>query len=434
MKMLKIKMCLIGFLWINAGFAANVANIQHWQTNNGIPVYFIQAQQIPMLDLAVVFKAGAVYDGKNKGLASLTNAMLNEGAGKYNVGQLAEQFDNIGAQFSNQVSKEMSILSLRTLVNEKMLQPALQIFSLILRQPSFPQKSINRIKKQMLIGLKYSQQQPNYLASRAFAKAIWGLHPYANPVDGSLQTIPHLSRKNIQQFYHHYYVAKNALLAIVGDVSLLQAHKIAEQVVGKLPMGKAATAIPVVKNNLPKEQHINFASSQNAILIGEVGVKHNNKDRFPLLVGNYILGGGGLNSILMQNVREKYGLTYGIYSQFSSLSQRGAFMISLRSRNDQAKRAIELSKQYLQDYLRQGPTIKELQAAKEFLMGSFPLVISSNSALLQNLVYIGYYHLPLNFLDTYRDKIAKVTALQIKTAFQRHVKIKRLVTMSVGGS
>ena len=434
MKMLKITVYLIGFLSINISFAASVANIQHWQTKNGIPVYFIQAKQIPMLDLAVVFKAGAVYDGKNKGLANLTNAMLNEGAGKYNVNQLAEQFDNVGAQFSNQVGKEMSVIGLRTLTTEKMLQPALKLFSIILRQPSFPQKSISRLKKQMLIDLKYSQQQPNYLASRAFAKAIWGSHPYANPVDGSLQTIPHLSRKNIKQFYRHYYVAKNAMLAMVGDVSLVQAHKIAEQLVGKLPVGKAAAVIPIVKNNVPKEQHINFASSQNAILIGEVGVKHNSSDHFPLLVGNYIFGGGGLNSILMQNVREKYGLTYGIYSQFSSLSQRGTFVISLRSRNDQAKRAIELSKQYLQNYLQQGPTAKELRAAKEFLIGSFPLAISSNSALLQNLLYIGYYHLPLNFLDTYRDKIASVTALQIKTAFRRHLKMKRLVTISVGGS
>ncbi len=433
MKLIKFIVYLFSFLWINISLAKNVENIQYWHTSNGAQVFFIQAKQIPMLDIAVVFKAGAVYDGEFKGLASLTNMMLNEGTGNYNVEQLAERFDNVGAQFSNEVSKEWSIIGLRTLTDQRMLQPALQTFSLILTEPSFPQKSLDRIKKQMIVGLKYSQQQPSYIASQIFSKAIWGTHPYANPVDGNLKSIPNLSRQQVEKFYHDYYVAKNAMLAMVGDISLARAHKIAKQVLEKLPTGKAAAAIPMVRNNLPKEQHIPFDSVQNAILIGEVGVKHNNADRFPLLVGNYILG-GGLNSILMRNIREKYGLTYGISSQFSSLSQRGVFVIALNSRNNKEKRAIKLTKQYLKNYLQQGPTKKELQTAKKFLIGSFPLGISNNSALLQNLIYIGYYHLPLNFLDTYCDKITKVTSSKIKMAFQQHVKMNRLVTISVGGS
>lgn len=433
MKLIKFMVYLIGFLSINIIFAKSVTNIHYWHTTNGVRVFFIQAKQIPMLDIAVVFKAGAVYDGKHKGLASLTNAMLNEGVGQYNVEQLAEQFDNVGAQFSTEVGKEWSMVGLRSLTDKKRLQAALHTFSLILTQPSFPQKSLDRIKKQMIVGLDYAQQQPDYLASQAFAKAIWGSHPYANPIEGDLSSIPNLSRNQVEQFYHRYYVAKNAMLAMIGDVSLTQAHKIAEKILVKLPIGKAASTIAIVHNNLPKEQHIAFPAVQNAILIGEAGVKRNNSARFPLLVGNYILG-GGLNSILMRNIREKYGLTYGISSQFSSLSQRGAFVIALNSRNDKAKRAITLTKQYLRTYLQQGPTPKQLQDAKEFLMGSFPLGISSNSALLQNLIYIGYYHLPLNFLDTYREKIAKVTVSQVKLAFQRYVKMNRLVTISVGGA
>jgi len=434
MKSMKLIVCLFGCLFIGTGFAKEVVNIQQWRMHNGVKVLFVQAKQIPMLDMAVVFKAGAVYDAKQKGLANLSNAMFNEGAGGYDVNQLAEQFDDVGAQFNNNVNKEMSIIMLRTLTKPMLLKAALKTFSLVLTKPTFPQSSIARLKKQMLINLKMSQQQPDYIAGRAFAKAVWGKHPYANPLAGTLQSIPTLTRAAVQQFYHRYYVAKNAMLVMVGDVSLVQAHVISQQLVGALPQGKAAPPIPVVSDNHGMTQHIDFPASQNTILIGEVGVKHSNPAHFPLLLGNYILGGGGsLNSILMRAVREKYGLTYGVYSQLLSLTQRGAFVISLRSRNDQAARASNITQDYLENYLATRPTVAELKAAKDFLIGSFPLGISSNDDLLQNLIYIGYYHLPLNFLDTYRQKIKAVTTNQIKTAFNRYLQLKRLIVISVGG-
>ena len=433
MKKLILSIGIGSCLFLNVVFAKSVTNIHHWSTHNGICVLFVQAKQIPMLDVAAVFKAGSVYDGKEKGLANLTNAMLNEGAAQYDVNQLAEQFDNVGAKFSNSVGKEMSIVSLRSLTKPKILQAALKTFSLVLTKPNFPEMSVRRLKKQILISLQQAQQQPSYIANRVFSEAIWNKHSYANPVAGTSVSVPQLSRVAVQQFYQHYYVEKNAMLMMVGDVSMEKAHQIAEQLLSKLPSGQAAASIPVVKSNKSLVKHIAFPAAQNTILIGEVGVKHNSRDRFSLLVGNYILGGDGMSSILMRNIREKYGLTYGVYSQFSSFTQRGEFVISLQSRNDQAVRASQLTQDYLKKFLAAGPTASQLQAAKNFLIGSFPLGVSSNSAVLQNLVYIGYYHLPLNFLDTYRQNIQRVTALQIKQAFNQTIQLNRLVVISAGG-
>ncbi len=286
----------------------------------------------------------------------------------------------------------------------------------------------------MLVNIKESQQQPGYIAYRKFARAIWGTHGYANPLYGTLQTVPKLSRAAVQQFYHRYYVAKNAMIMIVGNVNLAQAHTIATQLVAQLPQREMAPSIATVDTSHGMRSHIDFPTSQNTILLGEVGVKRDNPDYFPLLVGNHILGDPGLSSILMRNVRAKYGLTYDIYSSLLPLTQRGAFVISLKSRNQQAKRATQITRQILNSYFAEGPTATQLKAAKNDLITSFPLMISSNSKLLGNLIDIGYYHLPLDFLDTYRENINAVTTKQIKRAFNHYLKIDQLVIVSVGGT
>lgn len=156
MKALNLSICLFCLLCTSTSFAKAGVNIKQWTTKNGVKVLFVAAKQIPMLDVAVVFKAGSVYDGKQSGLAYLTNAMFHEGAGSYNVDQLADQFANVGAQFSNGIYQEVSFLTLRTLTKPEPMCVALQTFALVLNQPSFPQNSMARLKKQTLVNIKRS--------------------------------------------------------------------------------------------------------------------------------------------------------------------------------------------------------------------------------------------------------------------------------------
>lgn len=433
MKIFKYLLGGLLVLFVCAAAAKPVVHIQHWYTTKGTDVYFVRAPQIPMLDVAVMFKAGSVYDGKQYGLASLTNSMLNEGAGRLNATELAEHFDAVGAQFGNSVDKESAVLAFRTLVNKQYLQAALNNFNLIVTQPTFPNKSIARLKKQMLIGLQAAKQQPDYVASRTFAKLIWGQHPYANPSNGNEHSIPLLTQAAVKAFYQRYYVARNATVLLVGDVSTQQAKQIANEIVQKLPRGQTAPKVSAVKTNQPAVKNVAFPSSQTSIMIGAVGVSRTDKDYISLSVASYILGGSNLNSILMSTVREKYGLTYGIYSNFQAQRQRGAFIISLKTRNDQAQRAVAITKKELQQYIKNGPTEKQLSAAKNYLLGSFPLAIASNASLLKNLLTMAKYHLPLNYFDTYQANIKALTTEQIKTAFQKAVQEKRLVIVSVGG-
>ena len=419
------------FLFINI-VNANV-NIQSWQTSNHIRVLFIHAPQIPMVDVAVTFKAGTAYDGRQFGLATLTNAMLSEGAGKYDVNQLAKQFDNVGAQFSNNISTERSTFYLRSLTDKQYLKKALRTFHLLLTQPTLPKKNLLRLQKELIRNLEYSKQQPSFIAQREFMKKVFAQHPYSNEQRISSKTILAVQQQQIKQFYQRYYVAKNAMLAIVGDLTRKQAHQVAKNLLGNLAIGKVASTLPPVQVNKKGNYHYSYPTKQTTLLIGETGVKRSNPDYLALKMANYIFGGGNTTSLLMQNLRQKKGLTYGVYSQFSSYTQGGLFLLSLQTRNAKAKEAFAASQQTLISYLNKGPTAAQIQTAKNFMTGAFSIANSSNSALLQDLLTIGYYHLPLDYLDTYIPQLKLLTRQKIYQAFSSTVKKGRLLSISVGG-
>lgn len=421
----------------NFAHAANkpVLDIQHWQTKNGAQVYFVAAPELPMLDVQVVFNAGSARDGKLAGLAQATNAMFNQGAGVLNADQIAAQFDNVGAQYGAGVNRDLASVQLRSLTDPKFLNPALQTLTAILTAPNFPANAWQRVQKQMLISLQAEQQSPKQIARNAFYKSLYGDQPYAHSVSGMTATISKLTPQDLQQFYKQYYVASNAIVAIVGAVDKQTAAKIAEQLVAQLPVGQAVTALPVVTGSPhAQEQSIVFPSQQTTVLIGQIGINKSDPDYFPLYVGNHVLGGGLLVSRLFEEVRNKRGLTYGINSSFVTLGARGPFYVGLQSRSDQAKTAIAVTQHTLQTFVNDGPTEQELMAAKKNIIGEFPLHFSNNADLLDNLVNIAFYNLPLDYYDTYRQKINAVTVQQVRNAFQQHIHPNNMIIVTVGES
>lgn len=414
----------------------SVINFQHWKTTNGAQVYFSQSKQVPMVDIAVVFAAGAARDGEHPGIAQFTNNMLSEGAGKLNADQIAQAFDSVGAEFSSSVDHDMAIVDLRSLVDAKFLQPALNTFIQIINSPSFPLDSFQRLKKQTLQSLKLQQQSPEITAKKAFYAALYGQQPYGHPILGTTASVSALIPGQLQQFYQQYYVANNAIIVIVGDLTRETATTIANQVTANLPAGKPATQLALAKPDTlapaGKLQKIPFPSEQTHILLGQIGISYQNPDFFPLMVGNYILGAQPLIARLFKQVRIERGLAYSVASQFKPLQENGPFVIAMQTRTDKAMEALEVSKKTLTDFIQHGPTDKELEAAKKSLIGSFPLGIASNSAIASKLVLLSFYNLPLDFFDTYREKIAAVTIPQIQQAFAKHLKPTEFSTVMVG--
>jgi zinc protease len=410
-----------------------VLNIQHWQTSNGAKVFFVQTPEIPMVKINVVFSAGSSRDGDKPGLAELTNTMLDQGTKTLNADQIAQKFDDVGANFGTTVNRDMAVVSLQSLTDPKYLNPALQVFTDVLTAPNFPQQAFSRTQKQTLNAIAEQQQIPDAVAKNAFYAATYDNLPYAHPTIGTQQSVSNLTANNLQNFYKNYYVAKNAMVTIVGALDRQQAETIANQLTNNLSSGEAAPSILLAPSlTQANQQHIKFPSAQTNILVGQIGINYQDPNYFPLLVGNYVLGGAPLTSRLFNEVREKRGLAYSVGSSFVPLYARGPFVIVLQTRNTESGEALKIVNDTMNDFIKQGPTENELAITKKKIINGFPLTLASNDAISNYLIAIGFYQLPLNYLDTYRQKVDAVTTQQIKDAFQQAVHPDRMVTVMVG--
>lgn len=420
-------------LIITQPLAARTFKTEQWHTSNGAKVVLYQALEVPMLDISIAFAAGSAYDGQRYGLSALTAELLDQGAGNLNANQIAEKFADIGAQFSSESSKDMVMLQLKTLTSTEALQQAMDTFSLIINKPWFRQEAFNREKNRQLISITQIEESPENLANLTFFNKLYQNHPYAHAVNGTIETVKAIRPYHVKEFYQRYYVSSNAVIVMVGAIDSEKAHQLAEQLTEKLPKGQPAPPIPEAKPlENPERVDINFSSSQTMLRLGQVGITHADPNFFPLMVGNYILGGGALVSQLSQEVRGKRGLTYGITSQFMPMPANGPFLISFSTKNNQAVEALQVTEKTLTDFLAKGPTEEELIAAKQYMVGSFPLSLASNSSIAGMLLRIAFYHLPDDYLNTYTAHIEAVTADEIKQAFDLVIHLNKMLIVSVG--
>ncbi|WML91890.1 pitrilysin family protein [Thiothrix lacustris] len=422
-------------LWVVfAPFAHAAPQIENWTTANGLRVYYVPAPELPMMDLRLVFDAGSARDGTKSGLAMLANDMLNKGAAGLSEDQLTEQFESIGAVFSSSTSKDMGAVGLRTITLAKEQKAAVDLWLKVLSKPDFPQKDFERVQKLTLVGLQAEKQDPASLGSKAFYKALYGDHPYGQSENGTEESIQALKVDDLKAFYQQYYVAKNGLLAIVGAVDRKQAEALAEQVSAVLPAGEAAASVPEVKPlTEAKTVKIPYPSAQSHILVGQIGNKRGDNDYFTLYMGNQVLGGSGFTSRLMKEVRNDRGLSYSVYSYFAPMAQLGAFEIGLQTKLEQTDEALKVVRDVLGKFQKEGPTDEELEASKKDITGGFPLRTANNSQIVEYVGVIGFYKLPLDYLDTFTGKINALTREQIADAFTRRVQPDKMVTVIVGG-
>lgn len=414
---------------------AHAFKTEHWETANGVKVVFYQAMEVPMLDISLAFTAGSAYDKKLFGLSALTAQMLNEGSAGINASAIADSLADTGAQFDIAPSKDMVVFSLRTLSSQEALEPATTLFAKIINHPDFPEDALEREKKQFIMAIAQSQQSPDDVATQIFFEKLYLDHPYAHPTNGTVSTIKSISKDQVSQFYKQYYVGKNATLVLVGAIDSSTAHQLANKLTQELPAGEA-TALVGKESYLPKAKQVKtaFPSSQTVIRLGQLGIDHQDPYYFPLMVGNYILGGGNLVSRLAVDVREKRGLTYSISSALVPMPGPGPFLISLSTRGDQAQEAVDVTQNVLKQFVAQGPTPQELEAAKSYLTGSFPMSLSSNKNIANILLRMSFYHLPEDYLKTYLERINKVTVADIKKAFQHIVNPDKELLVMVGQS
>ena len=427
-------------LLLAMGSAHAALQIQNWTLANGARVYFVENHTIPVLDMSVEFDAGSRRDPEGKtGVSGLSNAMLARGLrearldnGKaepvLNEAQISEAFADIAAQRGG--GSDRAGASLRTLSSKAERDAAVQMLGRLLAQPSFPADLLARDKARIIASIRESLTKPESIAQRAFSRAAYGTHPYGR--EETVESVQAITREDLVAFHAAHYVANHAVVSIMGDVSRADADAIATELTRRLPQGAALPALPPPPAARAVEDWIAHPASQSHVLVGAPALQRGDPDFFALTVGNYILGGGGFVSRLTREVREKRGLAYSVYSYFSPLAQPGPFQIGLQTQRAETANALKVVRDTLADYLREGPTEAELKAAKDNLVGGFSLRIDSNRKILDNLAVIGFYGLPLDYLDTWTAHVEQVSVADIRAAFGRKLAIDRLATIVVG--
>lgn len=406
--------------------------IEHWVAASGAKVFFVENHALPILDVQVDFAAGTAYEpaGKN-GVASATHGLLDLGVEGLDETQIASRLADLGAKLSGGADMDRASTALRTLSAADKRVPAVDILRAVLVSPQFPAAVFEREKARTIAALKEALTRPETIAAKAFWSAMYPGHPYGRQT--TPESMAKIERDDLLAFYQACYTAQRATVSIVGDLSRADAEALAQYLTAALPKGGIAAAVGEPRLPAAVEQRIAHPAAQAHLLIGMPAIRRGDADFFPLLVGNYSLGGGGFVSRLMKEVRDKRGFAYSVYSYFLPMARPGPFQIGLQTKKAQASDALKLTREVLAGFLAEGPSETELKAAKQNLVGSFPLRLDSNHKILENVAVIGFYGLPLDYLDRYAANVEKVTVADIRAAFARHVKAENLVTVVVAG-
>lgn len=429
----RVMLAIAGLLLSAAAHAA--LPIQHWTTANGVRVYFVESHELPMLDVSVEFAAGSAFDTPEKsGLAGLTRHMLALGAGGLSEDDIARGLADVGANLGGGFDRDRGGYSLRTLSSAKERGQALSLLAKIVQQPDFPAPVLEREKNRLVAGLKEEDTRPEGLVAKNFFRLLYGSHPYALHPGGRVETVQSLGREDLTAFYRAHYTGANAVVSLIGDISRAEAEAIARELAGALPAGSGRSQVPPVTPSAQAETRVlPHPAKQSHILMGAVGVRRGDPDYFPLFVGNHVLGGGGFTSRLMQEVREKRGLAYSVYSYFEPLRREGPYTLGLQTKREQTGEGRELARRTLAEFVAAGPTAEELHKAKQNIVLGFPLRIDSNAKIIGYLSMIGFYELPLTYLEDFVKEVAKVDVKAVKDAYGRRIHPDKLVTVVVGG-
>ena len=419
-----------------------IPTIQQFKTKAGVPVRFVQTTALPIVDIDLRFNAGSARDGSISntgfGIANMTATMLTQGSKRLDENEFTRAVETLGINLNSSAYKDMFIVSLRSLSDDKHLLPAVDLMTQMLSEPAFDDSILARNKARLLVGLQQQKQDPNSLASIAFSEALYGEHPYSHPSAGTLESVPTIEKQQLIDFKNRYLVAANASVAITGNLTLEQAKKLAEDITSKLPKGQPATELPEPKPlSQAKHIHIPFPSTQTTVLMGQLGDKRatdpqSQQKQTNFAVGNEVLAGGDFNARLMTEIRQNLGYTYGISGSMNPMLARGPYQIGFSTRNDKARAAIDASLAVINDTLEKGITSTEMRLTTDNLKNSFPMGFASNAGINGLLGMMNFYQLPNSYLTDYVKRVDQVKLSEVNQTMQDTLKPDDFLIVTVG--
>jgi zinc protease len=386
-----------------------------------------------MVSVVIEVTAGSAYDPPElPGLAGLTAALLDEGTATRSSTEIAEALEFIGASLSVDCDQDSVTLSLQVLARE--LPTGLDLLSDILLHPAFRPGDVERIRAQTHAALLAEEEEPDQVAAKAFRRAAYGEHPYAHPVNGDLDSLARIQVADLRRFHAAFYRPGAAVIAVVGAITPEEAAAaLTPRLKDWPPPLDALPSIPPPPPTSPTRVTIERDFTQSTIIMGHAGLRRDAPDFFPALVMNHILGGGGFGSRLTTDLREERGLVYGVGSGFDIAQERGLFTVRLATKNQSAAEAEAAVREQLRRMRDGGVTKQELDEAKSYLTGSFPLRLDSNRKLASYLLFMERHHLGLDYLQRFPALIEAVTRDQIAAAARHYLDPDGLIVVVVGG-
>jgi zinc protease len=424
--------CLLA-LHLSAGTAAARRTADREMLKSGLVLLHSERTELPIVKVVVAIKAGSVLDPPSRaGLSNLTADLLNEGTAKRTSAQISDEIEFVGGRLSISGGRDYVTVSLTVL--KKDVKLGFDLLSDIIMNPAFRQSEIDRRKAIIKSSIIRQKEDPGAVASKAFLKAAYGEHPYGRPVEGTEEATDAVTRSDIVDFHDRFYVPNNAIMAVAGDISLESTKSLINRYFSdwhKKDLPGATVPAPRPLEG-PKVIKINRNITQANIVFGHLGIKRDNPDYYAVSVMNYILGGGGFASRLMDNIRDNRGLSYDVHSRFSADRYAGSFQVELQTKNTSANAAVGEIFRELKRMRTEPVTDRELSGAKSYLTGSFPLRIDSINKTAAFLIAVEFYGLGLDYMDRYGGHINAVTKEDVLRVARRYLHPKDYVLVVVG--
>jgi zinc protease len=428
--MKKIPFLFIGMML--ASFSAQAANVQEVTSPHGVTAWLIEDHKLPIIAMQFAFRGGTEQDPANKqGLSNLTMNLLTEGAGDYDAAAFQQKLADNSITLGFEAGRDSLSGTLKSLTQDD--ATAFDLLRLALTQPRFEKSEFDRLRNQQLAGLRGQLGNPGWQARYALFQQIYGQHPYGERRYGSTQTLAAITRSDIRDFAATHFARDNLVVAVAGDITPKQLGPLLDRAFAELPKHARLATIPEVV--WPHDQAIVLVpreGTQTELLFALPAPKRDSPDWYATEIANYILGGGGFSSRLMQDVRDKKGLTYGINTGLSSMDHGAIIVGEAATDNARTGQAWDIASDTLRRFYQDGATDKEIEAAKDYLTGVMPLAMTSTDKIANVLLDIQLEHLGSDYLDRRNDNIRHVSDDDVQHAIQRWFNPDMLTLAMVG--
>lgn len=420
---------LLACLW---ALPAAATDIQEVITPGGLKAWLVESHSLPMISVQVAFRGGTAYDPVGKsGLGTFTAALLTEGAGDLDAAAFARATEDLGIEVAGSATPTAITLGMRTLTDNR--ARAFELLGLALQKPRFDEVAAQRIRAGQINLLKRRMEQPESIAQRRVQRLVYGNHPYGNNPEGELAQVAEFTARDARRHAAKHLVRANMMVSVVGDITAAELAPLLDKALLNLPQGEAVKPLPLPTSQPAALERVAYRSPQVAVMAGHLGINRHDRDYFPALFLNHVLGGGGFTSRLVEEIREKRGLSYSVYSYFDPLPGRGAFWLGAQTKQGQEGTVLSLMKQQMNRLRNEPISAQEHADARDYLVGSFPLRIDSNEKILSYLTFMQNEGFGRDYLDLWVQRMNAVTPDDVQRAAKRFFVPRGLKAVFVGG-